>query len=249
MVIFYSENIVPGRIVLDRDESGHCCKVLRHKTGDNICVIDGLGTMYECRITDDSPRETVAEIIRSHEGWGGHPYHLTMAVCPTKNMDRYEWFAEKACEIGVDEIVPVIGEHSERKVVKTERLAKLLQSASKQSLKASIPMLGEVVSVTDFIKDYGLCRNDGIGNGGEVLKLIAYCFDDETVPRRSMKEVLESFDGGRVIVMIGPEGDFSREEAELAVADGFIPVHLGASRLRTETAALVAVTMVYNSFL
>lgn len=249
MVIFYSDNIDSGRIVLDRDESGHCCKVLRHKAGDSICVIDGRGTMYECRITDDSHKETVAEIVCLHRDWGSHPYRLAMAVCPTKNMDRYEWFAEKACEIGIDEIVPVIGEHSERKTVKTERLAKLLLSASKQSLKAKVPSVGEMVSVTDFIKDSCLRRNDGIGNGGKVLKLIAYCFDDEAVPRRSMKEVLESFDGDMVVVMIGPEGDFSREEAELAVAHGFIPVHLGASRLRTETAALVATAMVYNRFL
>ena len=161
-----------------------------------------------------------------------------MAVCPTKNNDRYEWFAEKACEIGLDEISPVIGEHSERRVFKTARLEKILISASKQSLKAAVPAVHEPVSVRDFILAHG-------GDCSQSLRLIAYCFEDENVPRRSIKEVLSDFDGTEIVVLIGPEGDFSRAEAELALANGFIPVHLGNSRLRTETAALTAVSAVY----
>ena len=234
MELFYSRDIAGGICRLDQDESGHCIKVLRHRSGDEINVIDGCGTLHRCRITSDSHKGVEAIVLESTDGWGSHPYRLHMAVCPTKNNDRYEWFVEKACEIGVDEISPVIGEHSERRIFKTARAEKILVSAAKQSLKASVPVVNEPVSVKDFIR-----------SSSEGLRLIAYCFEDENIPRRSIKEVLEGHDGSDITVMIGPEGDFSREEAELALASGFVPVHLGASRLRTETAALTAVAAVY----
>ena len=234
MELFYSRDIEGGICRLDHDESGHCVKVLRHRAGDEISVIDGCGTLYRCRITSDSHKGVEAMVLDSVENWGSHPYHLHMAVCPTKNNDRYEWFAEKACEIGLDEISPVIGEHSERRVFKTARIEKILVSAAKQSLKGAVPVVNEPVSVKEFIK-----------NNDAELKLIAYCFEDERVPRRSVKEVLQSYEGTDIVVLIGPEGDFSREEAELAIANGFIPVHLGDSRLRTETAALTSVAAVY----
>ena len=272
MELFYSSDIEGGICRLDQDESGHCVKVLRHRSGDEISVIDGCGTLYRCRITSDSPKGVEAMVLSSEEGWGGHPYHLHMAVCPTKNNDRYEWFAEKACEIGMDEVSPVIGEHSERRVFKTARIGKILVSAAKQSLKAAVPVVNEPVSVKEFIETHGRrsfdyaqddsrnAQDDGrnaqddsgnvqedSGNGQEdrVLRMIAYCFEDERVPRRSIREVLEGFDGSDITILIGPEGDFSRSEAELALAHGFIPVHLGPSRLRTETAALTAVSAVY----
>lgn len=251
MELFYSSDIEGGICRLDQDESGHCVKVLRHRSGDEISVIDGCGTLYRCRITSDSPKGVEAMVLSSEEGWGGHPYHLHMAVCPTKNNDRYEWFAEKACEIGMDEVSPVIGEHSERRVFKTARIGKILVSAAKQSLKAAVPVVNEPVSVKEFIETYGRrsfdYAQDDRGNGqeGKVLRMIAYCFEDERVPRRSIREVLEGFDGSEITILIGPEGDFSRSEAELALANGFIPVHLGSSRLRTETAALTAVSAVY----
>ena len=272
MELFYSSDIEGGICRLDQDESGHCVKVLRHRSGDEISVIDGCGTLYRCRITSDSPKGVEAMVLSSEEGWGGHPYHLHMAVCPTKNNDRYEWFAEKACEIGMDEVSPVIGEHSERRVFKTARIGKILVSAAKQSLKAAVPVVNEPVSVKEFIETHGRrsfdyaqddSRNaqEDSGNGQEdsrngqedsgngqkdrVLRMIAYCFEDERVPRRSIREVLEGFDGSEITILIGPEGDFSRSEAELALAHGFIPVHLGSSRLRTETAALTAVSAVY----
>ncbi len=179
-------------------------------------------------------------VISREEDWGGHPYRLNMAVCPTKNNDRYEWFAEKACEIGFDELSPIIGEHSERRILKTQRVEKILVSAAKQSLKAAVPTVSEPVSVKDFIKAHA---------SDDALKLIAYCFEDESVPRRSIKEVLSGFEGSDIIVMIGPEGDFSESEARLALDSGFIPVHLGASRLRTETAALTAVSAAYIRFM
>lgn len=238
MELFYSQDISGGICRLDQDESGHCIKVLRHRSGDEISVIDGCGGLHRCRIISDSPKGVEASVLSSEPDWGGHPYRLHMAVCPTKNNDRYEWFAEKACEIGLDEISPVIGEHSERRVFKTARLEKILISASKQSLKAAVPAVHEPVSVRDFILAHG-------GDCSQSLRLIAYCFEDENVPRRSIKEVLSGFDGTEIVVLIGPEGDFSRAEAELALANGFIPVHLGNSRLRTETAALTAVSAVY----
>ena len=243
MKLFYSNTIEAGICRLDKDESGHCAKVLRHRCGDEISVIDGCGTLYRCRITSDSPKGVEAMILSSEKDWGGHAYRLHLAVCPTKNNDRYEWFAEKACEIGIDTISPVIGEHSERRVFKTARLEKILTSAAKQSLKAAIPVVNEPVSVKEFISANRREEEDG------TLKLIAYCFEDESVPRRSIKEVLEGFEGSEIIVMIGPEGDFSKAEAELALESGFIPVHLGASRLRTETAAVTAAEAVYFRYM
>ena len=241
MELFFSRDIEGGICRLDHDESGHCIKVLRHRCGDEISVIDGCGTLYRCRITSDSHKGVEAMVLDSTENWGAHPYRLHLAVCPTKNNDRYEWFAEKACEIGLDELSPVIGEHSERRVLKTARVEKILVSASKQSLKAAVPVVNEPVSVKDFIK-----QNEATA---DTLKLIAYCFEDENIPRRSIKEVLDSFEGTDVIVMIGPEGDFSQEEATLALNAGFIPVHLGNSRLRTETAAVTAASAAYFRYM
>lgn len=241
MELFYSQDIAAGICRLGQDESAHCIKVLRHRCGDEISVIDGQGTLYRCRITSDSPKGVEAMVTGCEQDWGGHPYRLHAAVCPTKNNDRYEWFAEKACETGIDEITPVIGDHSERRVFKTARLEKILVSAAKQSLKGAVPKVNEPVSVRDFIEMYG--------NSSGTLKLIAYCFEDESVPRRNIKEVLEGFQGWDIIILIGPEGDFSPAEAGLAIANGFIPVHLGPSRLRTETAALTAVTSTYLRYI
>ena len=242
MELFYSREIEGGICRLDKDESGHCAKVLRHKCGDEISVIDGQGTLYRCRITSDSHKGVEAMVIDETPQWGSHPYHLHLAVCPTKNNDRYEWFAEKACELGFDELSPVIGDHSERRILKTARVEKILISAAKQSLKASVPVVNEPVSVKEFIESSKETSQD-------TLRLIAYCFEDENIPRRSIKEVLENYNGKNIIVMIGPEGDFSKEEADLALASGFIPVHLGDSRLRTETAALTAASAAYFRFM
>ena len=237
MEIFYAYEVEGGIARLDAEESGHCVRVLRHRAGDEISVIDGLGSMYRCRLTDPSPKEAVAEVLEAFPEWGSHPYHLTIACCPTKNNERFEWFVEKATEVGVDRIVPVIGERSERKVYKTDRAARIALSATKQSLKARIPAIDEPLSVRAFIDS---CKDS------KAVKLIAYCFEDESHPRRSIKEALS---GEEIIVLIGPEGDFSPEEARHALESGFIPVHLGASRLRTETAAVTAAEAVYFHFL
>ena len=236
MELFYASE-ADGRFCrLDADESGHCVRVLRHRAGDEIHVIDGLGTLYRCRLVDDNPKGAEAEVLEAVPGWGGHPYRLTIACCPTKNNDRFEWFVEKATEVGVDRIVPVIGDRSERKVYKTDRAFRIALSATKQSLKSRIPEIAEPVSVKDFI-----CQS------GQGLKLIAHCFEGDT-RRISIQEALKAYDGNDITVLIGPEGDFSPEEARLAIDHGYIPIHLGASRLRTETAAVVATTAVYLAY-
>lgn len=246
MELFYSRDIEGSVCRLDQDESSHCIKVLRHRAGDEISVIDGCGTLYRCRISSDSHKGVEAMVLSSEEGWGSHTYRLHMAVCPTKNNDRYEWFAEKACEIGLDEVSPVIGEHSERRIFKTTRIEKILVSAAKQSLKGAVPAVNEPVSVKEFIEANGAMSDE---DKPAPLRLIAYCFEDETHPRRSIKEVLAGYEGEEIIVLIGPEGDFSPAEAELAISQGFIPIHLGDSRLRTETAALAAVSAVYFRYM
>lgn len=232
--LFYAYEADGKTCLLDADESAHCIKVLRHRAGDEIDVIDGNGTLYHCRITLDNPKGAEALVLESMADWHAHPYRLTIGCCPTKNNDRFEWFVEKATEIGVDCIAPLIGDRSERKVYKTERAERIALSATKQSLKARIPQISQPISVKDFITE-----------PREGLKLIAYCFEDETVPRISICKALEQFDGAEITVLIGPEGDFSAEEAQLALTNHYIPVHLGASRLRTETAAVTAAQAVY----
>ena len=244
MELFYAYES-DGRLCrLDPDESGHCVRVLRHRAGDEIHVIDGIGTMYRCRLVDDSPKGAEAEVLEAFPGWGGHPYHLTVACCPTKNNDRFEWFVEKATEVGVDRIIPVIGDRSERKVYKTDRAFRIALSATKQSLKSRIPEIAEPVSVKDFISGRFLSLSK---DAPESLKLIAYCFEGDT-RRISIQEALRAYDGTDVTVLIGPEGDFSPEEACLAIDHGYIPVHLGSSRLRTETAAVLAAAAVYLAY-
>lgn len=244
MEIFYAREIDGEYAYLDQEESAHCARVLRHKAGDGIVVVDGLGNRMSCILTDDSPKAAVARILSSTPGWNSHPYHLTMAVCPTKNNERFEWFVEKATELGVDEIVPIIGERSERKIFKTGRSRKIVLSAMKQSLKAALPTVAEPISVKEFLRS-GLAP----GTAAADIRMICYCFEGET-ERRSVEDVImDAPAGSRITVMIGPEGDFSPEEAGLAIESGFLPVHLGPSRLRTETAAITAVAAVYLKFI
>ncbi|MBR4821938.1 MAG: 16S rRNA (uracil(1498)-N(3))-methyltransferase, partial [Bacteroidales bacterium] len=251
MELFYAYKVSDGFAYLDAEESGHCVRVLRHRVGDNIDVIDGCGSLLHCVLNDDSPKGAVARVVSEVPDWGSHPYYLRMAVCPTKNIDRYEWFVEKATELGVDEFVPVIGEHSERRVVRVDRLQKIAVSAAKQSLKGAVPIVSDVVSVYDFI------------GGSTGIKLIAYCSDD-VAARGSIMDFLAATacdsvaDGecryrtpfsfgvrtcpfpaaeekavAEITILIGPEGDFSQEEVRAALDAGFVPVHLGPSRLRT----------------
>ena len=274
-----AESGVASRVVLSAAEAEHCAKVMRHKEGDIVFIIDGKGGLYNCRIEKIVlPRKGEAHVecavLEESHGVGGRNYHLVMAVCPTKNMDRYEWFVEKATELGVDQIVPVISEHSIRTSVKKERLEALALSATKQSLKSYLPEIADSISVSDFLNKCS-CK-DGEASARRILKLIAHCEEGE---KKTIRQRLEVFmkayrrtdgvidgdgcqaipgvdgvidgDGCRaskdlsVVIMIGPEGDFSSREIELALQKGFLPVTLGESRLRVETAAVVSVSEIY----
>lgn len=236
MELFYSKTVSDGGRVLDAEESGHCVKVLRHRRGDTIHVVDGHGMLYDCTITDADPRAVAFEVNRWVENYGGHDYWLEMAVCPPKNIDRFEWFSEKATEIGVDRISPLFGDYSERKVFKPERIERLLVSAAKQSHKGAIPELAPATTVKEFLQQ-----------NREGLKLICYC--DEATGKTDIKEVLSQVPAqSKITIMIGPEGDFSRAEVALAIERGWQPVSLGDSRLRIETAAIVAAAAVYLHF-
>ena len=236
MELFYSKTVSDGGRVLDAEESGHCVKVLRHRRGDTIHVVDGHGMLYDCTITDADPRAVAFEVNRWVENYGSHDYWLEMAVCPPKNIDRFEWFSEKATEIGVDRISPLFGDYSERKVFKPERIERLLVSATKQSHKGAIPELAPATTVKEFLQQ-----------NREGLKLICYC--DEATGKTDIKEALSQAPAqSKITIMIGPEGDFSRAEVALAIERGWQPVSLGDSRLRIETAAIVATAAVYLHF-
>ena len=236
MELFYSKTVSDGGRVLDAEESGHCVKVLRHRRGDTIHVVDGHGMLYDCTITDADPRAVAFEVNRWVENYGSHDYWLEMAVCPPKNIDRFEWFSEKATEIGVDRISPLFGDYSERKVFKPERIERLLVSAAKQSHKGAIPELAPATTVKEFLQQ-----------NREGLKLICYC--DEATGKTDIKDVLSQVPAqSKITIMIGPEGEFSRAEVALAIERGWQPVSLGDSRLRIETAAIVAAAAVYLHF-
>lgn len=227
MQLFYNPNVSENskEITFDKEESRHIVKVLRLKEGDSFKITNGKGSFFSAEIVNANPKGCLVKII-SEKVQQPLPYQLHMAVAPTKLNDRYEWFLEKATEIGITEITPIICDHSERKTVKAERYEKILQSAMKQSLKAYLPILNEAVSFKDFIN---------LDKTSEGLKCVAHC---EETDKQSLKSIL--LPNKKVTILIGPEGDFSSEEIELAKRTGFIPVTLGESRLRTETAAIVA---------
>lgn len=224
MIQFFAPDIESTGI-LPPEDSLHCIRVLRHRVGDTISVIDGHGHRFECRIIADDPRATAVDIISSsliQPHWG---CRFWLAVAPTKNMDRMEWMVEKAVEIGVDRITPVLCAHSERKVLKTERLQKIAVAAMKQSLKTTLPIIDPLTPIHSFLQ---------MPHAGQ--KFMGYC--DAAYPRLSLAR--EYSPGADATVLIGPEGDFSPEEVGQAVKAGFVPATFGQSRLRTETAAIVA---------
>lgn len=224
MWLFYAPDIRTD-MELPQEEAGHCIRVLRMKEGDRLRLTDGKGAFYDAVISAVSGKRCMVHIENREEQpplWNGH---LHIAVAPTKLMDRNEWFVEKAVEIGVDEITFIRTEHSERDVIKLERIEKIAVSAMKQSQKAKLPVLNGMVSFNDFVKRNFDCD-----------KFIAHC---EPENKTDLKDIVVP--GKDTLVLIGPEGDFSPTEIELALKTGFRPVSLGPSRLRTETAALVAV--------
>ena len=226
---FYAPDI-ETTMLLPEEEGQHCVRVLRLAEGDEIEVLAGKGQLITCRITLATNKRCEVEIVDTKSfapHWG---CNITIAIAPTKNMDRLEWMTEKVTELGVDSIIPILCRFSERKVLKTERLKKIAVSAMKQSLKATLPKVSEMTPIKDIIK-----------SNFPGQKFIAYC--DKNLERRNFLKDYEV--GSNVLIMVGPEGDFSPEEVEMAMKAGFVPVTLGDSRLRTETAGLFACAAVH----
>jgi 16S rRNA (uracil1498-N3)-methyltransferase len=225
MQLFYNKDILPGiaTFTFDKDESRHIVKVLRKSEGNKVYLTNGEGYLFKSEIVFANEKKCEVKII-SEQFHAPMPYRLRLAVAPTKMNDRYEWFLEKATEIGISEITPIICEHSERTHFKIDRFEKILQSAMKQSVQYYMPKLNEPVTYDKFIKEKF---------NGQLF--IAHCEETE---KRLLKNVLEP--KTNVTILIGPEGDFSTKEIELALQHNYIPVSLGNTRLRTETAAIVA---------
>ncbi|GHC50093.1 16S rRNA (uracil(1498)-N(3))-methyltransferase [Ulvibacter litoralis] len=233
MQLFYNPTIseTSKEVVFDKEESRHISKVLRKKEGDILHLTNGKGYFFEAKLLSINPKRCVASVLTS-ERQEPLSYHLHLAVAPTKLNDRYEWFLEKATEIGISEITPIICDRSERKVIKPERYEKIIQSAMKQSLKAYLPKLNPAISLKEFLtKDHT-----------EKIKGIAHCEDSA---KKSLKETI--IPNTSILLLIGPEGDFTEKEINLAFSEDFKPITLGDSRLRTETAAIVACHSVYFS--
>ena len=223
MALFYVPNLVSGH-VLPEEESQHAVKVLRLQVGAEITVVDGVGGYYKAKIINPHPKHCTFEITEIIPEYRKRDFHLHIAIAPTKNIERLEWFIEKATEIGIDDITPIICRFSERKIIKAERLEKIIVSAAKQSVKAYFPILHPLCSFDELMKTQQSSQ-----------KFIAHCYEEDK--KLLQNEIHKSTD---VLILIGPEGDFSKEEVLKAISVGFIPVSLGNSRLRTETAGVVA---------
>jgi len=230
MQLFYTNNVSEGTAAFSREESGHCLRVLRMHRGDTVHFTDGAGNIYEGIITEDDPLNMKASVTGVKKDAGKRLYRLHVAISPLKNDDRLEWFIEKAVELGIDEITPLICSRTEKKRIRKERLEGLILSAMKQSVKAFLPRLNEPLQFTEFIEKEHY----------ETL-LIACC--DTQQKRKAINTAAGR--GEDVLIMIGPEGDFTPEEVTLAIKSGFTPVHIGPSRLRTETAGVAACCSVY----
>lgn len=224
MQLFYVPKISGAEVILNETESKHAVKVLRLQAGSKVQLIDGAGGFYETEIIEPHPKKCKLKIIRSKKDVGKRSFKIHLAIAPTKNIDRFEWFLEKCTEIGIDEITPLLCEHSERKTIKPERLEKILVSAMKQSLKAYLPKLNPLISFAEFIN-----------NEFTAQKFIAHCYEGE---KPHLKNLVSK--NKNVIILIGPEGDFSPSEVERAKTKGFSEISLGNSRLRTETAGVAA---------
>ncbi|MBL4939233.1 MAG: 16S rRNA (uracil(1498)-N(3))-methyltransferase [Lutibacter sp.] len=227
MQLFYNPKISSNtqELTFDKTESRHIVRVLRKKEGDPIYITNGLGQLFTSEIVVSNDKQCLVKIIAIENKKKPWNYYLHIAIAPTKLNDRFEWFLEKATEIGIDEITPIICEHSERKVIKMDRMEKILHSAAKQSLKFHFPKLNEPVNFKQFINS---------NFNGQLF--IAHC---EETKKKSLKSILNSIQ--KTTILIGPEGDFSPKEIQQSLEHNFIPVSLGESRLRTETAGVVAV--------
>ncbi len=224
MHLFYTPGINSTEYTLAEEESKHCVRVLRLKVGDPVYLIDGIGGFYYAKIAEDHPKKCVVSVYQTIKDYGKRNYHLTIAIAPTKNIDRFEWFLEKATEIGIDRIIPFISQQSERKMVKQARLNKIINSAMKQSKQAYLPKLEDLCTFDELL-ELELPEK----------KFIAHCFDKD---KYYLKNEVNKNDN--IVVLIGPEGDFTIPEVENAIKNGFKPITLGNNRLRTETAGIVA---------
>ncbi len=224
MYLFYTTQINGKLAFLEGEEAHHCTQVLRKKTGDNLTFTDGKGKFYEGGIIETTKHSCTLQINKEWDAEHKRPFYLQIAIAPTKNMDRLEWFVEKATEIGIDSITPILCERSERKVVRTDRLEKIAIAAMKQSLKASLPSIQELIPLEKFISQ-----------AADSQKFIAYV--NEHHPAHLKDICLKA---QNAVVLIGPEGDFTAREIQLAQENGYQPVSLGKSRLRTETAGVAA---------
>lgn len=224
MHVFFSPDISPDQTLycLSPEESRHCTRVLRLLPGEQIALVDGKGHRFNAVITNSDPKKVAVKISNVIEDLSSRNYFLHLAIAPTKRMERFEWFVEKATEIGVDVITPIITQNSERRFLNIDRLEKKMISALKQSLNSILPTLRPTEQFSSFLVDQH-----------EEQKGIAYCGEED---QRTLSEILSP--GGRYLVMVGPEGDFSEAEIKQAISAGYQTVSLGESRLRTETAGL-----------
>ncbi|WP_420552775.1 16S rRNA (uracil(1498)-N(3))-methyltransferase [Tenacibaculum aiptasiae] len=228
MQLFFNPNITPEtkEITFEKEESRHIVRVLRKKEGDILHITNGNGYLFSAEIVIPNDKKCLANIIKKEEKINHRNYYLHVAIAPTKNNDRLEWFLEKATEIGVDEITPIICDNSERKVVKIERLSKIIQSAMKQSLQFTLPKLNSPVKFSEFIK-----------NDFSEQIFIAHC--EENTEKLFLKNIVKP--NSKYTILIGPEGDFSTKEIDSCLHKNFTPISLGENRLRTETAGLSVV--------
>jgi len=226
MQLFYNPNIDidTTEFTFDKEESRHIIRVLRKKEGDSLHLTNGKGFLFLAKILNASDKKCTINMISFEEKSKPWDYYLHIAIAPTKMNERYEWFLEKATEIGIDEITPIICDHSERKVIKQERMLKVIVSAMKQSLKFRLPKFNDPIPFSEFIQ-----------NELEGVKFIAHC---ENTDKKMLNKQIKNSDN--ITVLIGPEGDFSTKEITKALQHKFIPLSLGESRLRTETAGIVA---------
>lgn len=231
MQLFYDHEITPPTHILGEEESRHCIRVLRLGVGDHIHITDGRGNLHRCRITTADFRRCQVEVVETKAEFEKMPYQLTMAVAPTKNIDRFEWFLEKATEVGISEIIPLETAHSERRSIKTEREEKVIVAACKQSLKAYVPVLHPMMRFKEVIR-----------MPFEGRKFIAHCDSAVGDGKIFLPDAISA--GENILILIGPEGDFSPEEIKFAVENGYQEITLGTQRLRTESAAVVATVMV-----
>ena len=227
MQLFYTTDVQLPQLVLHEEEARHCTQVLRKRLGDTINVVDGRGNLYETVLAKADKKTCTLSVVQTQPNYAARPYTLHIACAPTKNIERFEWFLEKATEIGIDAILPMVCQCSERRQIRPDRLEKILVTAMKQSLKAALPTLAPVQSFAQIIADSHTFAGQ---------KMIAHCADD--AHKQPLKTAYTA--GENVLLLIGPEGDFAPEEVALARQHGFVAVSLGTARLRTETAAIVA---------